>query len=543
MWGQGLPRQRTFAAQFADYLRAQGRNVEHINYAQSGAIIGTTSEIGASPSGAAAVKKEPWSAEMPSSYPTIRTQIREAYASHPNAKTLLIDGGANDISFLGILSLGRNDPHDPRYDYVFGLLANIFTDSESFDYRRYIQDASDILRERVKTLLEDLTTYYPQSRIIYTGYFAGLSRISNLNNDVSIKNFIFGSYTGFAVGYSAAALSSLPTALFSYFWADDQRIAYIERIKVRAATLYLFINEIIAREIRLSKENSALNIQYVDPHFHQDNAMWARNSYIYQPGMSFDRAIARERCRLYHIYENPTGETLRDIESMIGKGIEDLPDEIVERASSSRAMDIWKAANSHIAHPNQAGADQYSSRVRHCHERDQVVSLRQFGVAIGAVDEPYFSKPIFSVYREKIGKHHGEQVSLRQSYDMAWLDHLSVQFFFSANPYLDRADNHFELEIDIGEGWKPTAKAFTGLGDRQPLSASFSWGRSTLKVLKYIQIKLNGRLTGTEGKFSARVEVFWNGYMIASRSANPPDFTASGPDYVIQVVRPRATAG
>ncbi len=157
MWGQGLKDANKFSTRLIPFLVGAlgGRAIRPLDFAHSGAIIGSYADDRDKPSDATTV-----GGEVPESYPSVLHQamslVRNQMARPEDLDLIVMDGCANDVGLLSILEPWTND-------------SQISTS---------VSNACGLLVEQALELMHGT---YPNAKIIVTGYFPIVSAQSDLS--------------------------------------------------------------------------------------------------------------------------------------------------------------------------------------------------------------------------------------------------------------------------------------------------------------------------------------------------------------------------
>ncbi|WP_051250834.1 SGNH/GDSL hydrolase family protein [Paenibacillus harenae] len=248
-WGQGMQEHEKFYSLVGAAIQANNGNIKQYTsvLAHSGATIGDGDSNTAAPV----------DGEVPTSYPTILQQCDLFTGRKDKVDLVLMDGGMNDVNVTTILN-----PFDP---------ANL---DELLELH---------LNQSMYKLLDKVTNDYPNAKVIVTGYYAPISRKSDLAA-VEALLVALGILVGGAGGGAAGGVFGL-----AEFEAICSRCEKLER----DSKLYL--------QQAINRKNSELNatprIFFADPNFGPDHAALTVDPYLF--GVNLDLSpqdfIAGER--------------------------------------------------------------------------------------------------------------------------------------------------------------------------------------------------------------------------------------------------------
>jgi lysophospholipase L1-like esterase len=143
IWGQGNNEDEKFVSLVQEALRKQGYVPKLYSYAHSGAIVAP----------AARDVEDPYWEEVPESAPSVQAQLHRALNDLPPTEVdmVLVNGGINDVSALGIVVA---NPFDPD-----GL--ERLRDRTTRTYTQYVFPLVDHLVASCTNATIVVTTYYP----------------------------------------------------------------------------------------------------------------------------------------------------------------------------------------------------------------------------------------------------------------------------------------------------------------------------------------------------------------------------------------------
>lgn len=159
MWGQGLKDEQKFSYRVEQWIRGRlpGIEVHRHVFAHSGARIKSNAVEDAKP---------PTHGEVPNNYPSITAQLAAAQGAtfplHPpldprSVSLVLLDGGINDFGSKTILTV------DPTVG------------------RAWVRKVTrEVCVDRMKRLLPDVATAFPNAKIVITNYFQIVSEKSDM---------------------------------------------------------------------------------------------------------------------------------------------------------------------------------------------------------------------------------------------------------------------------------------------------------------------------------------------------------------------------
>ncbi|MDQ0111297.1 IPT/TIG domain-containing protein [Paenibacillus harenae] len=236
-WGQGMQEHEKFYSLVGAAIQAKNGNIKQYTsvLAHSGATIGIGDQK----------TVDPVDGEVPTSYPTIWQQCDLFTGSKDKVDLVLMDGGMNDVDVTTVLN-----PFNPAN------LDDLF--EKHFNQSMY-------------TLLDKVTRDYPKAKVIVTGYYAPISRKSDLAA-VEALLIALGILVGGAGGGAAGGLFGL-----AEFEAICNRCEKLER----ESKIYL--------QQAINKRNSELSesrIFFADPNFGPDHAALTDDPYLF--GVNLD---------------------------------------------------------------------------------------------------------------------------------------------------------------------------------------------------------------------------------------------------------------
>lgn len=160
MWGQGLAEPHKFRTIVADWIKGRlGRQVTLESPAHSGAILGDSPPAGDTMSAA-----QP--GEVPASYPSVRTQL-ESIANPETVDLVLLDGGANDVDIINILT-----PNPKEAVHDGGAVKSVQIRSET------------LAGARMQATLSRVLARFKNAKVVITGYYRMVSPKSEINGIV-----------------------------------------------------------------------------------------------------------------------------------------------------------------------------------------------------------------------------------------------------------------------------------------------------------------------------------------------------------------------
>jgi lysophospholipase L1-like esterase len=302
-WGQGLQEHLKFHSLVEQHIREQRSEIGVYKAvrAHSGATIGRGNEA----------TRAPLVGEVNTPLPTIRQQV-EAYSGRKDSvKLILLDGGINDFGVSRLL--------DPRDD----------TD--------VVQRVEERVYNRMRDLLATLTgvdqtvpdAYYPNAKIVVTGYYPIVGDRSNFLLVKYMLAYCFGPLAPFA---------GILDEIFG--WTDDM----FEEIAERCRTFADTANQRLGAAVdETNEELWESRVFFANPQFTSLNAVFAPRSYLWGLHLS-------------------------------GSFIQDTPDAggvAPERAEACAAAPPERLADGEfictmasVGHPNLEGAVRYANAIR-----------------------------------------------------------------------------------------------------------------------------------------------------------------------------------
>jgi lysophospholipase L1-like esterase len=237
-WGQGMQEHEKFYSLVGAAIQAKNGNIKQYTsvLAHSGATIGVGDLTTA----------EPVDGEVPTSYPTILQQCDLFTGRKDKVDLVLMDGGMNDVNVTTILN-----PFNP---------ANL---DELFELH---------LNQSMYKLLDKVTELYPKAKVIVTGYYAPISRKSDLAA-VEALLIALGILVGGAGGGAAGGVFGL-----AEFEAICNRCEKLER----ESKMYLQQ----AINLKNGELNTPPRIFFADPNFGPDHAALTDDPYLF--GVNLD---------------------------------------------------------------------------------------------------------------------------------------------------------------------------------------------------------------------------------------------------------------
>ncbi|CAM4441920.1 lysophospholipase L1-like esterase [Paenibacillus endophyticus] len=285
-WGQGMQEHEKFYSLVGAAIQANNGNIKQYTsvLAHSGATIGDGDfNIVA-----------PVSGEVPTSYPTILQQCDLFSERRDKVDLILLDGGMNDVDVRTVM-----DPFNPtNLDVLF---------EKHFNQSMY-------------KLLDKVTKLYPESKVIVTGYYAPISRKSDLAA-VEALLIALGILLGGAGGGTAGGVFGLVE--FEYICNRCEKLESDSK---------MYLQQVIDR--KNGELNTPPRIFFANPNFGPDHAALTNDPYLF--GINLDLSpqdfIADDR-----------------LVSCTEAGCTGLEMEICKRAS--------------MGHPNPKGAQAYANAI------------------------------------------------------------------------------------------------------------------------------------------------------------------------------------
>lgn len=284
-WGQGMQEHEKFYSLVGAAIQAKNGNIKQYTsvLAHSGATIGDGNSNTA----------EPVDGEVPTSYPTILQQCDLFTDRRDKVDLVLMDGGMNDVDVRTVLNPFNLVNLDELFETHFN--------------------------QSMYTLLDKVTRLYPMAKVIVTGYYAPISRKSDLAA-VEAMLIALGILVGGAGGGAAGGVFGL---------AEFENICNRCEKLERESKMYL--------QQVINRKNGELNtpqIFFADPNFGPDHAALTDDPYLF--GINLDLSpqdfIAGDR-----------------LVSCTEAGCTGLDMEICKRAS--------------MGHPNPKGAQAYANAI------------------------------------------------------------------------------------------------------------------------------------------------------------------------------------
>jgi len=284
-WGQGMQEHEKFYSLVAASIQANHGNIKQYTtvLAHSGATIGKDDTT----------TVPPVDGEVPTSYPTILQQCELFDGRKDRVDLVLLDGGLNDVNVRTVMN-----PFDPTdLDELF---------ETHFNRSMY-------------ALLDQVASQYRNAKIIVTGYYAPISRKSNL---AAVEAMLVA--LGILVGGAGGGVGGGVLGLVQF----EQICSRCEKLE-RDSKKYL--------QQAIDRKNGELGVQrifFADPEFGPDHAALTDDPYLF--GINLDLSpqdfIAGER-----------------LVSCTEAGCTGLDMEICKRAS--------------MGHPNPKGAQAYANAI------------------------------------------------------------------------------------------------------------------------------------------------------------------------------------
>lgn len=260
MWGQGLSEEQKFRNIVCAWLRENNllrREVRQFNYSHSGAIIAHGPMAGEREN---ATEAEGWGGEIPRHDPTVVRQIGIAVedlgrngVAPEDVDLILMDGGANDVDFMGTLT-----STDPTIDTPY--------------VRRRIED--NFVGPRMGVVLPEVLDTFPNAKVLLTGYYQGISAQT-----------------------PAATIATLLSVLFNVA-APVLTGLYFDKIIRKNAEFVASMDRVLGR---LAREEGRGRTFYVSPAFGEDNAIGAPRSFIWDLPQT-DPAERGRRAECHDLY-------------------------------------------------------------------------------------------------------------------------------------------------------------------------------------------------------------------------------------------------
>ncbi|MFD2611598.1 IPT/TIG domain-containing protein [Paenibacillus gansuensis] len=284
-WGQGMQEHEKYYSLVGAAIQANNGNLKQYTsvLAHSGATIGDGDTKTAAPV----------DGEVPTSYPTILQQCDLFTGRKDKVDLVLMDGGMNDVDVRTVLN-----PFD-------------FTDLDELFEKHFNQS--------MYTLLNKVTTDYPRAKVIVTGYYAPISRKSDLAA-VEALLIALGILIGGVGGGGVGGVFGL-----AQFEAICQRCEKLERDSK------LYLQQAVDRR---NQELGAQRIFFADPAFGPDHAALTDDPYLF--GINLD----------FSPQDYIAGERLVSC---------------TEAGCTGQTMEICKRAS--MGHPNPKGAQAYANAI------------------------------------------------------------------------------------------------------------------------------------------------------------------------------------
>ena len=481
MWGQGLAESDKFTNLFARELPGAQRTLVG-NESHSGAKVGDP-PFGETFYDEIARKKGGWNThplsdratqptwgEIPSSTANIGDQLIELRAKTGAVDILLLNGGPNDVNFIGALQL------------------------EMSGYNSFVKKTRNELSSRVPQVLNQARRLFPEATIFYLGYYPGLSKSSKHSFETSMTGTLALSIGHFVVdmgkpdwGWFAAIYKGF-MALFKGQRTLDQWNRQVDQFHHESLRAQ-------ATEVAKFNNNTPGNgVIFVNPGFKRHNAMHGSQSFVHQIDGAFDHSIARNRTRYYR-HLRP--DHFANIQVEFGG-----PAPLIEKGKSAFA--VWKVANAHLAHPNKAGARRYADKLGEMGREVVHFSLR------AALKNHGLPRNEITLSKLRMG--YGLRgKSVRGLLNMTQLSTIEVQIIPTGG---QRSPGYLSVRINIGDGWKHMDSLF--MGPPVQVAEGFEGvmdfhGDSKLSRVKRIWVSFREKMDMRS--FSARILVRVNGHL------------------------------
>jgi len=350
MWGQGLAKNEKYVYLYINWLKQNGMEIELAQKdfkAHSGAIIGDYTDIGLrtfiEPILAEIRNMDLYAnfyGEVPTNYPTILDQLQEL-ENPENIDLLIINGGANDIGITTAADISSNDYED-SVEIMFEKLANT-----------------------IPKLLKKATDTAPNAKIIYTGYYPGLSELSDLPTEEIVFALMLVSPIILGPPSILAYLLSLPKE---------------EDIKRQVIRFHEYLLSSISQQIATFNKKNLNSVTFCPSGFTHNNATYAPENYVFELLESRNKEVDEKRKLFSEVidrrieknhefdfvfnrtsvnisYREYIRQYLQHIEKVKADG--KLEEMIAEQEFSKRLTD-----NAYIFHPNKKGANQYFHQLK-----------------------------------------------------------------------------------------------------------------------------------------------------------------------------------
>lgn len=316
MWGQGLDTHSKFAEIFAQRL---GTSVEM--HAHSGAVI---NPVGLSDltSVTDEIRAPDVRGEIPAGLPTIEQQLKRIEDPR-TVDWLLMTGGANDFGFLSNLAVPLGNP-----------------------LKRIHKNSVDAIGKKVPGLIKLARQTCPNAVIIFTGYYLGVSDLTETDKLVDLITLAVDS----APATILRSIESAATASQYHDPAGSLAARGVSFAVQKAIQNQIILNNyfwshrqlIVLREaVRRAQRNPGLRgpgILFVHPGFGREHALGAKgfNSHIY--------SVLNEH------HPDP----------LMSRRAEQCP---VQHRGLAEAVNRLKCVNAATFHPNSEGAKRYADRM------------------------------------------------------------------------------------------------------------------------------------------------------------------------------------
>ena len=487
MWGQGLAESDKFTNLFARELPGAQRTLVG-NESHSGAKVGDL------PSGESTyqwidLKRRGWEehplsdrptqstwGEIPSGTATISEQLEELRDKVDSVDMLLLNGGPNDIGFIGALQL------------------------DMAKYNSFVKRTRDTLEDRIPQVLEQARTLFPEATIFYLGYYAGLSTTSKPGSGLNTLGAILLSLAHFYIDMTPS-LRAILAGNYHALMAIAKGLRSIDQFKRQVDQFHHETLRAQAKAVALFNETTEEDgVLFINPGFKRHNAMYGTQTFVHEYDSGFDRSIALARLRYFHHLDANRFKDFSDFDDAVDS-IGSLPD---INDLGDNEIDVWKVANAHAAHPNRAGARRYADKLvsvgRDCVDFSLRAALLDHGLSRNNV--------VLSKLRMGYSLPRG---SVRGLLNMTQLSSVEVQIIPTGG---QRSPGYLSVRINIGDGWKHMDSLF--MGPPVQVAQGFEGvmdfhGDSKLSRLKRIWVSFREKMDMRS--FSARILVRINGHL------------------------------
>jgi beta-glucosidase/6-phospho-beta-glucosidase/beta-galactosidase/lysophospholipase L1-like esterase len=282
-WGQGLQEHQKFHSLVQTAVKAREGKIGAYKtvLAHSGATIGVGDNT----------SLPPISGEVPTSYPTIMQQCNAFTDAPETVDLVLVNGGLNDINIRNVLNPGTS-------------VATVIAATNKYCY------------EHMKQLLQRITTKFPNSRVVVTGYYPIVTADSDIVLLEVLLTVMGVSLAGIAGGITAAGVK--PKIV-----QNCRTFAEHSTAKLQAAVED--VNDSLPGEPR---------VFFANPMFSTQNAALAPDAWLWGVNGDFspqDNLIAGSRWQACEL--------------------------------NRRRTDLETCRRASAGHPNQRGAQEYASSI------------------------------------------------------------------------------------------------------------------------------------------------------------------------------------